>query len=116
MSDPVSNTQTTDDDAVTWLTRWLAERTPRRSFLGKVGRGLVASAVGGTAALSVFSESALASSCGYDHSVTCGCLTGHSGCPSGTCECGCWQTCGSRCPCGGSGNNVVNWCDCCSTS
>lgn len=101
------------DKRVSNWTRWLAGRTPRRSFLGRAGRGLVASSVGGTAALAVFAESAYAANCGCccSESVSCGCLTGTNGCPSGTCECGSWITCGTQC-----GHNAMYWHDCCNES
>lgn len=116
MSQSLLESQTAADERVTSTTRWLAERTPRRSFLGKVGRGLVASSVGGAAALSLFAETAYAGNCGCNGnvSVSCGCLTGTNLCPSDTCECGCWQTC-NQVLCPGCLQNV-NWCDCCNTS
>ena len=103
------------DESVEVLTRWLADRTPRRAFLGRIGRGLVASSVGGAAALSLFTERAYAGGCGCygDVSVSCDCLPGGTNaCPSGTCECGCWTTCTSMC----TGCNNTQWCDCCNTS
>ena len=111
MSDLMLEREGSADERVTSWARWLAERSPRRSFLGKAGRGLVASSVGGTAALALFAESAYAGGCGCygSESVTCGCLTGANTCPSGTCQCGCWTTCSAFC----TGCNNTNWCDCC---
>lgn len=110
MNHPTIEPPLSETDHVAQLTRWLAERTPRRSFFGKTGRSLVAASVGGTLALAVYPESADAANCGCccDVSVSCGCLTGNNSCPSGTCECGCWSTCGPQC-----GHNTMYWCDCC---
>jgi len=97
------------DERVTRWARGLAQRTPRRSFLGKAGRGLVASSAGGTAALALFAESAYASYCGgWDNSVTCECLVGNNSCLSDTCACGSWATCSTHC-----GHCTTYWTDCC---
>lgn len=106
--------RTPEENVEVW-TRWLADRTPRRSFLGKMGRGLVASSVGGAAALGLFAEQAYASGgcgCYGDVSVTCACEYGTDACPTGTCECGCWTSCSAYC----TGCSATQWCDCCNTT
>ena len=95
--------------------RGLASRFSRRSFLGQMGAGSVALAVGsgGAAVLSAsHAEAALLScpcaNCG--HSVTCEQLNGSNSCPGDTCECGWWTVCAA--PCSSSGYRKV-WTDCC---
>jgi len=136
-------TDTADRDTLDRLThamsRRLATRYPRRSFLGRVGRYATAAAVGGTASAMLWQDSAIAklaaaprtctsrtcngtnhtSPCCHDskaacssESVTCSCLTGSNLCPSGTCQCGCWTVCdNSRC----TFPNSSMFCDCCET-
>ncbi len=101
------------------MSRALAARVPRRTFLGKVGRYTAAAAVGGTASTLLWQDSALAACgtppCGYSSSVSCQCLFGSpsGACPSNTCECGCWVECNhTRC----ASPHWTQWCDCCWTS
>lgn len=101
------------DEQVAFLTRHIAAKSPRRSFLGKLGRLSLAAVAGSAAAVRLLEETAYghSSCCGASHSVSCSCLTGVNGCPSGTCECGCWSACDAKC-----GDRVTRWCDCCDTS
>src|SRR5712691_5283830 len=102
------------------MSRAMATRFTRRSFFGKVGRYAAAATVGGSALAVLFPESAYATNgcvngggnCSGQDSVNCFCLTGSSTCPSGTCQCGCWQSCDGS---GTAGGRVVHsqWCDCC---
>src|SRR5215471_8152584 len=118
MSDNVS-AETILDRASTSMTRATASYFPRRSFFGKVGRYTVAAAIGAAAPAILWPDAAYATTgcwdngggtCNGQDSVTCGCLTGFNGCPSGTCQCGCWAACdSSRCPFPAS----VQFCDCC---
>src|SRR6266702_6180836 len=97
------------------MSRGMANRYPRRSFLGKVGRYAAAAVAGGSASVLLLQEPALAvgCGCGATHSVSCLCLTGSNTCPSGTCQCGCWSACDtSRCP----SPHSIQWCDCCNKS
>jgi hypothetical protein len=96
--------------------RRMAARISRRSFVGRAGLGLVAASMGGAGTALLFPEVAEAhtcpSGCNCSESVTCVALTGVNGCPSGTCECGCWTVSDcTRCP--GQPNCVKSWCDCC---
>lgn len=99
------------------MSRTMAMKFARRSFLGRVGVYATA-AVGGAASTLLLQEPALALApancgCNGDTSVTCVCLTGTNACPSGTCECGCWTACNTdfcALP------NSVSFCDCCNTS
>lgn len=97
------------------MSRLLASRYSRRSFLGTVGRGTVTlSLLAGSAAL-------LDSSSAEAHSVPCPCPGGcglsvtcyqywgdGNTCPPGTCGCGWWTTCASPC------SAAKVWSDCCS--
>jgi hypothetical protein len=97
----------------------LAIRTPRRSFLGKLGSLTIAAGAGGAVAgagTALWAEpSSILASC-WDgrtacaaESAYCGCSSATTTCPSGTCECGCWSKCTSRC----TGGHVTLFCDCC---
>lgn len=104
--------ETPKDERTQQLTRWVASKTPRRSFLGLAGRLTLAVVGGGAAGLLLWEETAYAGGCcGASNSVGCKCLTGVNLCPSGTCECGCWTACTPQC-----GALTTHWCDCCDTS
>lgn len=95
------------------IARGLANRFTRRSFLGDVGKGGVALALGGTMAGVAGVEPALASHCGGcascpGQSIRCDNLAGHgNGCPGNSCACGHW--CSTNGPCSGQ----TRWIDCC---
>ncbi len=103
------------DEKTGQFTTWLAARSPRRSFLGTMGRLALVTVGGGAAGLTFWTESAYAvgCGCGVSDSVTCSCLSGDNGCPGATCECGCWSTCDNSEPCY---PNRTHWCDCCDTN
>jgi hypothetical protein len=95
------------------VSRRLASRTPRRSFIGRVGRLAVAAGAGGVGAL-LWADPALAVTChdgrtscnNLTYSAWCGC--NNSTCPSGSCECGCWYVCDGACS-----PRLTKYCDCC---
>lgn len=89
--------------------RRLAMRISRRSFLGRLGRGVIVAAVGSAAGPFLISESAYAHTnpCSKTCSVSCKVLTGSNSCPSGTSNCGCWCITSTAC------TNYREWCDCC---
>lgn len=93
------------------LSRGLAGRHSRRSFLGGVGRGSLVLAAGGSAlALRPAGASAHNSPCREGYATTCHQLTGTNACPSNTCGCGFWQSCGHpECP----PHYMMRWRDCC---
>jgi hypothetical protein len=102
------------DDYVSQLSKTLARRTPRRSFLGTMGRLTVAAgaggAVGGAGAL-LWAEPASATALvcgGATHSAYCGCSSSTTSCPSGSCQCGCWAVCTTVCD-----PVLTYYCDCC---
>jgi hypothetical protein len=106
------------ESATERATRWIAARSPRRSFLGKVGRAMLVSAAGGVGSAVLWQESAQSvPDCDINgHSVRCVCLTGSNSCPSGTCECGSWGSCpgeGDLTPCS---PQITFWHDCCDLS
>lgn len=105
------STQSRLDIAGERMSRQLATRFGRRSFLGYLGRGTVGLAlVGfGTRAAVAPPEAAAHGRCGR-LSVTCARLTGNNTCPPGTCYCGYWFQCHR--PCGRG--NVARMMDCCS--
>jgi hypothetical protein len=95
------------------LSRFLARRFSRRSFLGVVGGSGLAMVGAGTIGVST----AEANACGCSGlSVTCYDYAGTSTCPSWTCECGFWDMCpggtadDSPCP---ADHPVKRWHDCC---
>ena len=104
------------DISLSRMSRVLAARSPRRSFIGRVGRLTVAAGAGAVGTI-LWADPALAARCwngsnscnGATESAICGCRTsGTGGCPSGTCECGCWNACTKFC------NAVLTQlCDCC---
>jgi hypothetical protein len=106
------------DGYVARVSQVVARRTPRRSFLGIVGRVAMVGAATSTATL-LWDEPAFAATC-HDgrracasESALCGCSgSASSSCPSGTCECGCWNACTSHC----GGGVFTKFCDCCISS
>src|SRR5215831_10902530 len=74
----------------------LANRLPRRTFIGKVGLFAAAAVMGSAASTLLSPDPAWAQGgcgCNGNNSVSCQCLTGLNACPSGTCQCGCWAVC-----------------------
>ncbi len=108
------------DTASERLARGLANRFTRRSFLGDVGRGGLALALGGTV---VGVDSAYAAcdgspcsnctSCANEtNSIRCDqCCEYQNSCPAGSCSCGWWDANGG--PCTNNPNNCTRWHDCC---
>ena len=96
------------------LSRGLAGRISRKSFVGRVSRGAVAATLGGAGATLFMTESAEAHAnpCANGCSVQCSRHPswGANSCPSGTCECGCWCISVSTGVCG---SGLKEWCDCC---
>jgi hypothetical protein len=105
------------DGASERFARSLASRFTRRSFLGDVGKGGIALALGGAVGGIVGVEEAAASHCSSacactsvsSVSVRCDDIPGYwvNDCPSGSCLCGNW--CSSSGPCSG----MTRWRDCC---
>lgn len=95
------------------ITRHLAMRISRRSFLGRLGRGAIVASVGAASGTVILAGEALAhtppAGCG-GCSVHCSQLTGNNRCPTGTALCGCWCISGAGCA------NYKEWCDCCGDS
>lgn len=89
--------------------RRLAMRVSRRSFLGRLGRGMIAASLGAASGAMLLADSVIAhplpGGCG-GCSVTCNTLTGNNRCPNGTNPNGCW--CITASPCA----NYKEWCDC----
>ena len=111
----------TIDDYFGRLSQTLAARTPRRSFLGKLGTITIAAGVGtvvGGAGAALWAEPSSIQAACHDGqtacastSAYCGCSNTHNAsCPSGTCECGCWLSCPSSTYCG---VKTTRFCDCC---
>jgi hypothetical protein len=115
------------------LSKNVASRVSRRSFLGRVGRLTMVMAAAGTV-VGMTAEEAFALQCdcagrdcdagcsgnrtapsgcrGTGHSVTCRGLTGVGGrCPDNTVGCGSWS-CGN---CSACASGVRIWTDCCAT-
>ncbi len=105
------STNTTRTEALSdAISRRIAARISRRSFLGRVGKGAIAASLGGAVAESLLNPpTALAVCSGINCSVQCSHLPGWGSntCPTGTCECGCWCINGPGCA------NYKEWCDCC---
>jgi len=114
-SGPASGNTLIIDGRVERASRWLAERTPRRSFIGYVGRASLAAAGGGALAATLFKETAFAITCGCGgdgNSVTCNCLAGSTNsCPNGTCQCGAWVDCNQSAPCYPKKTRYTDCCD-----
>lgn len=107
------------------VARRLAARVSRRTFMARLGQGMIALSLGSAGAVA-FAEGALADpvcacgrctsvpftgeSCCGRNSVTCRTLTGTNACPSGTCICGCWWVNVSTSSCA---SGLLEWCDCC---
>jgi hypothetical protein len=105
------------------ISRSLAGRVSRRSFIGRVGLGAVAASLGSVGAAITRSESAWAGHASCPSGCSCACSTqcgnvfpGNPGgtCPSPTCKCGTWCFQDSVC---GSGYRryddccSINWCN-----
>ena len=93
------------------ISRALAGRVSRRSFLGRVSQGAIVASLGVSGAALIRPE--VASACTHNCSVNCVDLPGHNqnSCPSNqytTCACGAW--CFSD---GGCASGVRRWEDCC---
>ena len=107
--------ETRAESATEGVTRWIAGRSPRRSFLGTIGRVMLVSATGAAGSTALWEESAQAVPlCGINgHSVRCYCLTGSNSCPSGTCECGYWGACPGQGDITFCSPKITYWHDCC---
>lgn len=99
------------------ISRSLASRFSRRSFMGRLGKGAVAATLGSAGVALVRPEAALAASCpsgcNCACSVSCEYLPGwgQNSCPTngyGTCACGSWCFSTTQCPSG-----IRRWDDCC---
>jgi hypothetical protein len=90
------------------LSRSLATRFSRRSFLGNVGRGSLVLAGAGAGSLSLGAGPAQASICGHTSSISCYDLTGSNSCPGTSCGCGYWRICSSD-----NCQYSKVWSDCC---
>lgn len=91
------------------ISRRLASRFSRRSFLGGIGKGSVALAAA-SAGIAIDADVAGAATyCGGNtSSITCATLTGSNSCPPNTCGCGYWLVCAQQeCTYG------KIWSDCC---
>lgn len=102
----------TTDSLVETVTRRIARRFTRRSFIGQVGRGSVALTVGGAVA-ALEAAPALGNHgnafCEGTTSITCGNLYGINNCQAvGGCTCGYWIASGGIC----APQNTL-WADCC---
>lgn len=102
------------------ISRMLAGRTSRRSFLARVGQGTVALSVGSAFAPRIIGEAHAegpcncgicpsGASCCSGNSATCLCVWGENSCPSGSCIGGCWWEPVSTSQCG---TGIREWCDC----
>ena len=93
-----------DASIIEGVSRWLASRTTRRSFLGKVGRGAVLVAGGSTLATLLVGDEAEARVCGQ---------SGVSPkCPTYDCDDGVWGWCWYATGCC-AGGELKKICDCC---
>lgn len=102
------------------ISRALAGRISRRSFMGRLGKGMIAASLGTAGGVLVRAESAEGSHGGCPSgctkcacSVSCSYLPGwnQASCPTngyGTCACGSW--CFSTAECG---SGIRRWTDCC---
>lgn len=91
------------------ISRALAARVSRRSFLGRMSTGAVAASIGTTAV--VLTRPPAAAACTHNCSISCVDLTGSNNCPSNrytTCTCGSWCFSDSGCASG-----IRRWEDCC---
>ena len=107
MSNGISSLETLSEE----IARGFAQRVSRRSFLGRLGKGMIAASLGAGGA-AILAEDAFAHACNCercDCSIGCAALPGHNSnsCPPGTCTCGCWCVSGESCPA------FREWCDCC---
>jgi hypothetical protein len=98
------------------LTRALASRTSRRSFMGRLGRGAIAASLGAAGAQLLAPAAAQAVGCGSCSgcSIGCGNLNqwNRNSCPPGSCSCGSWviRVASSTCS-----STLRRWTDCCNT-
>lgn len=93
-----------ESSVVESMSRWLASRSTRRSFLGKLGRGAVLVAGGSTIATLLVGDEAEARVCGQ---------SGVSPkCPTYDCDDGVWGWCWYATGCC-SGGELKKICDCC---
>lgn len=112
-----SPTTTRAEQVSDLIARSLAQHVSRRSFLGRLGKGVVAASLGAAGAEALLRPpTALGVNCGVNNcSVQCSHLPGwnQNACPTGTCECGCWCLISANpgCP-----NSHTQWCDCCGGS
>jgi hypothetical protein len=117
----VTREQTLLSRGAAFLSQRLAERVSRRSFLARVGRGAIAVAMGGSAALALPDRGYAHDSCecGSCSGSCCGALTvrcenlpgwNRNRCPSDSCICGCWWESVSTSVCS---SGIREWCDCC---
>jgi len=100
------------------VSRSMAAKLSRRSFVGRLGQGVIALTFGAAGATLFRPASASALSCSDSScdpcSIACEHLNGFSGgnkCPNGTCDCGSWTVSLSTsglCP-----QNLRRWIDCC---
>ena len=116
---------TTEEGTGTWLegiadaiSRGLAARVSRRSFVGRAGLGAVAASLGGVGVSLTRAETARGVALACPGGCNCACSTqcgnifpGNPGgtCPSPTCKCGTWCFHDSVC-----GSGYRRWDDCCS--
>jgi hypothetical protein len=118
------------------LSRQLASRLSRRSFVSRLGRGLAVTAVSGIGLVATAKEAYAA--CQYAGTDAGGCVCqvtctnpsgqsccspslvsincadlpgGSNACPAGSCKCGCWCISDSGCASG-----LRRWTDCCGCS
>jgi hypothetical protein len=109
-----SPTSTRAEQVSDLIARSLAQHISRRSFLGRLGKGVVAVSLGAAGAEALLRPpTAMAITCDVNGcSIQCSQLNGwnQNSCPTGTCECGCWCLISSNqgCP-----NSHKQWCDCC---
>jgi hypothetical protein len=98
--------------AVGGASRSLAGRFSRRSFIGRLGLGVVAASLGesGLSLMRPGLAGATIASCGTC-SVSCNYLPGwlQNSCPTNSCRCGHWCFTDSTCPSG----QTRRWTDCC---
>jgi hypothetical protein len=115
VSEPMTN-GTVLERAATISSRLVASRVSRRSFFGRVGRGVAAASLGAAGTQLLAPAVALADAC--PHGCNCACSVscnylpgwGQNACPPDSCRCGHWCIQDSTC-----GNGIRKWTDCCGT-
>jgi hypothetical protein len=118
---PQQRADTWLEDVTEAIARALAARVSRRSFLGRVGKGTIAVALGGSAgaalmnADSAFGTHANCNCQNCSCSASCNQLWGTNACPTvafgacaDACACGSWCFSDSGCP-----STIRRWEDCC---